>query len=132
VLEGIDYGREIYTSVLRLCVVGLGCPRPMPVLVLGIRRRAGKRGTCSPVRTVSDVSSSSSSEVSLTLVNGRSSSGRISFGFGVCSRTRFGGDDIKPATAENPPQPSSTSSASARVRSSEIGISTGLNQRFDP
>ena len=113
------------------CVVGLGCPQPIPVLVLGIRRRVGKRGTCSPVRIVSDVSSSSSSEVSLTLVNGRSSSGRISFGFGVSSRTRFD-DDASPVMAESPPQPSSTSSVSAQVRSSEIGISTGLNQRFNP
>ncbi len=119
----------ICTSVLRLYVVGLGCPRPMPVLVLGIRRRAGKRGICSPVRTVSDVSSSSSSEVSLTLVNGRSSSGRISFGFGVSSRTRFDDDALSAAMAESPPQPSSMSSVSAQVNPL---IPTGLNQRFDP
>lgn len=124
----IRVGRVIYTSVLWWYAVDRGYLLPMPVLALGIRRRAAKRGICSPVRTASTVSSSSSSEVSLTLLNGRSSSGRISFGSAASSsRTRFG---VSPVTTASPPQPSSTSSASVGTRPSET--STGSNQRFGP
>ena len=37
-------GREMCTSVLRLCVGGRGCLRPMPVLCIGHQETRGEAG----------------------------------------------------------------------------------------